>query len=355
MRSTPLILLLSIALIAVGVRAALPELLERYVNRVLDRTENYEGRVEDIDLALWRGAYTIEGLVLDHTQEEELRPLLTAKRVDLSLEWKALLRGELVGEVHAEGVVYNVVAAPPEDDDILAQSGEDPDLAERLSELLPVSLNRLEVQDGEIHYLDPHSSPRVDLALRQVHLLAVNWSNARHREAERFGRAELRATAFRSARFSALLEADPLASPPEFRFEGISEGIDLVDLNDFLRAYGGFDAEKGQLSVYTEIDSSDGRYEGYVKPLVDDLEILGDEEGDWTKRLWEGFAGLVAEAFENQASGRQASRIPIEGEWEEASPDLWSALGSVLYNAFIQALPPRLEHPERLSRKRAES
>ncbi len=346
-----MIAVLGVAVVLLAVRATLPILVERYVNDVLDRSEDYDGSIEEVDLALWRGAYRIEKLRLDHTEKEELRPLIAAERIDLSLRWSALLRGSLVGEVDAYGVVYNVVAGPPHDDDALAQSGEDPSLGERLSELFPFSIDRLEVHSGEIHYLDPHREPKVDIALTKVHLLAENWTNVRGVERERFARAWLRAEAFDSALLVASLETDPWTSPLEFRFAAMSEGIRLTELNDFLRAYGGFDVAEGQLSVYTEVDAKDGRYEGYVKPIVADLDVLSEEPGDgFLGRIWEGVVAAVAEVFENQLSGRQATQIPIEGRWGDLGPeDLLTALGNVLYNAFIQSLAPRLEHPERLA------
>jgi hypothetical protein len=255
-----------------------------------------------------------------------------------------------VGEVDVHGLVYNVVAAPPAADEALAQTGEEPDLAERLSDLFPLSINRLEIHSGEIHYRDPHRSPAVDVALLDVEVLARNWSNVHDRSDERFARAWMRARALQSARLVASLEANPLASPPEFVLALVTEGIDLTELDAFLQAYGGFDAEAGQLDLYVEVEASDGRFEGYVKPVVRDLDVLGeeDERESWLARIWEGVVGVVAEVFENQFSGRQATRIPIEGEWGEMSPDLVAAVTNVLYNAFIDALPAHLEHPERL-------
>lgn len=33
----------------------------RYVNKELDSLEGYSGRVADLDISLWRGAYQIQG------------------------------------------------------------------------------------------------------------------------------------------------------------------------------------------------------------------------------------------------------------------------------------------------------
>ncbi len=53
---------MTVGCVVVLLRALLPIFLQRYVNRVLDRSEDYEGSVGDVDVALFRGAYTIEAV-----------------------------------------------------------------------------------------------------------------------------------------------------------------------------------------------------------------------------------------------------------------------------------------------------
>ncbi len=46
--------------------------------------------------------------------------------------------------------------------------------------LMPLKINRMEVNDGEVHYLDYYSNPKVDIFTKKVHILSENLSNARH-------------------------------------------------------------------------------------------------------------------------------------------------------------------------------
>jgi hypothetical protein len=128
--------------------------------------------------------------------------------------------------------------------------------------------------------------------------------------------------------------------------------MDLREINDFLEAYGRFDVEDGVLSVFSEIGGRHGRFEGYVRPVIEGLDVADLEETDETpwSLAWETLVGAVAELFQNQPTERQASHIPIRGVL--ASPDvgLWEAVVSVLRNAFVEALPPRLERGRRLRR-----
>ena len=49
-------------LLLAAARAALPSLVKDTVNRKLMALPAYDGHVDDVDLALWRGAYRIDGI-----------------------------------------------------------------------------------------------------------------------------------------------------------------------------------------------------------------------------------------------------------------------------------------------------
>ena len=46
----------------VGARLALPDVVEHFVNQRLNTLNAYRGHVADIDIHLWRGAYSIDGI-----------------------------------------------------------------------------------------------------------------------------------------------------------------------------------------------------------------------------------------------------------------------------------------------------
>ena len=60
--------------------------------------EAYDGHVDDIDIALWRGAYRIDGIRIVKTGARQSTPFFSGDRIDCSVEWRSLLRGSLVAE-----------------------------------------------------------------------------------------------------------------------------------------------------------------------------------------------------------------------------------------------------------------
>ncbi len=48
--------------------------------------------------------------------------------------------------------------------------------------MVPFKLNELEIYDGEIHYQDDYSTPKVDLYFSELGASATNLSNAARQE-----------------------------------------------------------------------------------------------------------------------------------------------------------------------------
>src|ERR1700722_2975246 len=80
----------SLLVILIAFRIALPYILLRFVNKELQTIPGYTGHVDDIDVALIRGAYTIKTIKLDKTGGKIPVPFFSADALDLSVEWSAL-------------------------------------------------------------------------------------------------------------------------------------------------------------------------------------------------------------------------------------------------------------------------
>jgi hypothetical protein len=334
-----------LALLLVGARIAAPTLIQRYVNRVLDRTEGYRGSIGDVDLALLRGAYTIEAVEIDKETGKVPVPLFKAREVDLSIEWRALFDGSLVGEVWFEEPEVNFVSAPR---DAADQSGAEGDWRETVKALLPVKINRITIRNGTVHFRNFTSDPPVDVYLRDVNATVKNLTNSKDLGGDLVARAEATARAMEAGRISVRAAIDPYADRPTFDFDASATNVALTDWNAFLRAYAGIDVQRGALRLYAELQAKDGRFDGYLKPFLENVDVLDFREERKEQGLlasfWEAVVGSTAEVVQDQTEDRVATRIPITGETEAPEIGFWSTLGNVLRNAFIEAFVPALEN-----------
>lgn len=333
---------LGIVVALIGLRIALPFIVKDYVNKTLDGLEGYSGSVADVDLSLWRGAYQIEGLRIVRTEGQVPAPFVSIDEVDLSVEWKALLDGSIVAEIDLLNPTLNFVSAPSK-----KQSQVEPasNWTEVVQDLVPFSINRFSVSGGEVHYRDFNSDPKVDIYVQKLNMVARNLTNSEDLGGSLVASFEGSALAMGSGGLKFEGKVDPYAEQPTFDVNAKLNDLALPQLNDYLRAYANLDVEKGTLSIDAELAASKGRFKGYVKPFVEDLDVLRwqREEESLPNKLWQGLADAVGELLEDQDKDRIASRVPFEGRLDNPEADVWSALGSLLKNAFIEALRRGLE------------
>src|SRR5262245_22010693 len=100
-RGFGLFLLLFVVVAGVG-RAVLPSIVRDYVNRTPDRHPLYAGNIGEVEIHLWRGAYSIQDVRISKTTGNIPVPFFEAKRVDFAIEWNALLHRRVVGRVVME-------------------------------------------------------------------------------------------------------------------------------------------------------------------------------------------------------------------------------------------------------------
>jgi hypothetical protein len=71
---------IAIIIVLITIRLLLPFLVKNYFNGVLADIPGYYGQVEDIDIVLVRGAYTIEGLYLNKVDAGSEIPYLDLEK-----------------------------------------------------------------------------------------------------------------------------------------------------------------------------------------------------------------------------------------------------------------------------------
>ena len=85
----PLGSLAALLLLLLALHLALPYLVRDYLNGKLADMGDYRGHIADVDLALWRGAYRIDGLSIVKDNGKVPVPFLDAPSIDLSVSWQA--------------------------------------------------------------------------------------------------------------------------------------------------------------------------------------------------------------------------------------------------------------------------
>jgi Domain of Unknown Function (DUF748) len=341
-RKTLAIILGSVLLLLIAIRIALPYILLKLVNKELQNIPGYTGHVDDIDVALIRGAYKIKFIKLEKTGGKIPVPFFSAPLINLSLQWASLFHGRIVGEIEVDQPILNFVKGPTEE---TSQTKIDSSWTDVVKKLMPLKLNKFEIVEGQIHYRDFHSKPTFDIYTSQVHILAENLSNAEKNKELLPSTITASANVY-GGKATASMKMDALAKTPTFDGKAKLEGLNLVNLNNFIDAFAKFDIKSGEISIYTEAAAKNGKITGYTKPIIKNLKVLNWEK-DKEKPLkiaYEAVVEAVAWIFKNHDKEQLATRVEFEGNIKNPNIDIWYLIGQVLKNAFIQALYPSLEN-----------
>lgn len=151
-RSRYLIVLVAMIVIAIAARLALPFYVKDYVNSRLAALDAYTGHVDGVHIALWHGAYRIDGLRIVKRDNQKETPFFSSDYVDLSVEWRSLFKGQLVAEGKFQSPNLNLVRADTEQQ---SELGKEVNWADRLEDLFPFRFNTVEVSDGTVTFRAP--------------------------------------------------------------------------------------------------------------------------------------------------------------------------------------------------------
>lgn len=334
---------LAILVVIIGLRLVLPYVVLHYVNKSLAEISGYYGHVEDIDICLYRGAYVVNNLYINRvdTATQKQTELFTAPNTDISIEWKSLFHGRIVTEMEFRNPVLRFTedAAEPEQ-----MEKDTNDFRKMLKTFTPTSVNRFEVYDGTIAYVDPNVRPKVDIKMTETHIIARNLSNVADTSALP---ARVKATAgVYGGHMEFNMRINALAEDPTYDLNLELKNADLKRLNDFFQAYGKFDVNKGTFGMYMELAAKDRKFIGYVKPFIKDLDVVGheDRKDNILRKIWEAIVGIAGDILEAPKSDQIATKVPIVGAYDDRTIGIWYAVYAALRNGLIQGLVPSLDN-----------
>jgi hypothetical protein len=339
------ITIIAIIILLAALRIAMPYIVKDYVNKQLAKLPEYTGHVNAIDIHLWRGAYKIRDLQISKTGGAVPVPFFSAPAIDISLQWRELFHGSVVGEIAVEEPQLNFVSGPTDKE---SQSGKGQPWEKTVQSFYPFDLNQFEIRNGNVHFKDFFKSKPVDIYITNLYLVATNLTNTRDKKEKLPAGVTARAQALGDGQFTMAVKLDPLALRPTYELNATLTNVDLTALNDFLRAYAKADVEKGRFSLFTSVASVDGNYQGFIKVLFQNLDVFAwdkERKKNILQIFWEGILGTLSAGFKNHPHDQLATQIPISGSYTNSHVGVFPAVGNLLKNAFIRALVPNIGKP----------
>ncbi len=327
---------LIVIVLLVALRLALPTIVTKYVNKTLAELDGYTGSISDVDLYLYRGAYTICDLRVEIVENDVKEPFVEIPLTDLSIEWRSILKGAIVGEVVVTDPTINFAFGPTEEQ---SQTGETVDWVKLVKDLMPIEINRFAVINGDINLKNVSANPDIDAGFQDLDFELTNIRNVESKDSDLPSDAKLTGRSSFGGTIEFTAKADLLRDFPNFNYDARAEGIDLTKFNAVSKDIAGITIEKGTLDVYSEMTGKNKNIEGYVKPLIHDVSFFSWKEKDrsFGEAVKELFVEGAQELVEDRTNKEEltATRIPIAGNIDAPATDAWSTIIDLLVNAYI--------------------
>jgi uncharacterized protein YhdP len=342
-RRNLLIGLFLLVLLLVGVRLALPFIVKDYVNDRLKQMKSYTGHVEHIHLALWRGAYEIEDIVIEKRSAKNNEKFFIADELQLALQWRALFHGALVGKARFIDVELNLVES---DNKAERQLGNENNWNRTLSDLFPFTFNEISVVNGIVRFRAPGIKRKEALVIDHIDGSLRNLTNVFEADQIAYASFDLKGNALGHGGVNIDGKLDPYAEKPTFEVAAELQKVALPELNPWLETYAGINAKEGTFSIYAEFAAAKGKFKGYAKPIAKDIDVTTPKEDkdNLFRKAWAGLVELAAKLFKNQPKDQVATRVPFSGDIDDPDADVLTTIINVLRNAFVSAFSNSLEH-----------
>jgi hypothetical protein len=274
-------------------------------------------------------------------------PLYSASRLDLAIEWPALMEGKLVGRVAMIDPELNFVDGESDAED---QTGAGGPWLQILQDLFPFKINSVQIRNASVRFRTFTSRKPVDVYLSELDGSIENLTNIRDEITPLITTISAKGLAMDHARFEYQMKMNPFSYRPTFHLAVRLLGLDVTQTNDLARAYGAFDFERGWFDLVIEMDAKEGYVEGYVKPLFRNLKVLSlrqdIKEDNALEFFWEALVAGVSELLKNAPRDQIATLIPFQGDLTGPRTDYLAAIGNILHNAFVRAYLPKLQGGE---------
>ena len=170
-------ILLGLAVVFAIVWFSAPYFVRDYINRGLSDLPVYTGRVERVRIHPWTASLDIYDVHLDKKTAEIPVHSFYSPRWNISLQWSQISHGVKRASVTIFDPQINLITNPDSSEQSQIFIGRA--WLEAIKKLIPWRVNQIEIHNGDVHFLDLHANPHVDLELSRLEVAAENMSNSK--------------------------------------------------------------------------------------------------------------------------------------------------------------------------------
>ncbi|MGZ3768756.1 MAG: hypothetical protein ACXVCP_02695 [Bdellovibrio sp.] len=331
-------------LVLVFIRALLPSVILLGTNYFLSHElEDYRGHINNIDLAIYRGAYSIDGLRIWKRNRSLTDAVFSVENISFNLKWKALFNRKILGSVIVDKAAVYLTDTKKE---AKKQITTEQLLRKWTRKLLPIKLEQVTVLNSSILYKNIDYNPPLEFDVDEINVFADNLTNFNDVKKELPSSIDAKARIQKSAILKTDLKANFTKLRPELHGKIQMDKFDLKKVNSILLANDLMTFNKGYFSLYGELAVKNNHIKGYIKSFFEDLDIISPTEkfGSAKRALLELGAAFGNLVLRNKQTKTVATKIDFDGEVEGPDVKTGEAFWTSINNAFVKALKKGIEN-----------
>ncbi len=327
------VILLVVAIAFGVVWFSAPYVARDYINRAFAGLPGYTGRVEWVRFHPLNASLDVYDFHIDKAHIPV--HYFYSPQWHISLQWPEIFHGVFRSSVTILNPRVNLVDAPDESQSQIGISGI---WIEVIKQLIPFRVNQVKIHDGDVHFLNFHADPQVDLEIQHVELDAENMSNSEHRKVPLPATISITARPLVTGYFQMDMSVNLDEKYATFSQSFKMEKVPAIGANSAVQKYAKVQVKSGEIDLYSELTGDKGVYHGYVKPFFYQLEFEPNPQDKGTPgAIWSGVVNAVKGVFEDDRKVI-ATVANISGRVDRPNVDTLSVIGGALWNAYIQAL-----------------
>lgn len=344
-RSIQWILIILVALLLV--RVSMPFIATWYINKSIDATLGISGQIEEVDIALLRGAYRIKKIEIIQESDEKSQPLIFIETLDLSILWSAIFSGNLVAEIKLTQPTLSFYDEPKEKIVKSEKLLNETTWLGLTNNVIPFAVERLVIEDGTIEINAQNTLKKARFAIENIQATAenfiINSPNNPLASIDFSGKIQNQAEIVLTSKI------DPNSMKPNIDLAVEMAKLPLIYVDAPIKFYAPFDIEAGEVDLALEMKVEEGNVDGYLKLGVYNLEVFSwhedvKQDNDGPIQIFiDAVSGFFSSLFENDNKDLIATKIPLSGTLNDPEISAFDAFIGILRNAFIEAYQLNVE------------
>ncbi len=320
-----------IVLILGAIRLLLPVAALAALNYALrNKIEDYVGHIDNLHLAILRGAVEFKDLHLEKRDKPEALQA-NIESIKFNLLWQDLWDKKAIAEVYVNKIEVVLTEIPklkpPKPEDLTFK---------KIRKILAESewsseLNKFEIRNSSVKFLVPKAKAPLSVSNINVNVYNLHFSPDREWQLSDF---TLKGLLQGQGEINLSGKLQPLALPPMAEINFSLVDFELKTLNGLLLKILPMDITRGKLSAYIEAATEEGHSNGYAKIFFDEIDVLASPQKFKSGRhfLIEAGAALGNWVLKNDKEKSLAVNLPFKIKHDNVAVNTSEAFWSTIEN-----------------------